>query len=109
MIPWVVALTPGSPLAVDYDHTVTSCEREAQAMVWELARGLYNGCQSEELTTWYSMDMNIKPYELVRFQNVPGVPCPCGTARRAFADTEDFPGTIHVTEISADSQLHYDH
>ncbi len=37
MLPWVVALTPGSPLAVDYDHTVTSCGKEAQAMVWELA------------------------------------------------------------------------
>ena len=53
------------------------------------------------------MDMNIKPYEFVRFENLPGVPCPCGTARRAFADTEDFPGTIHVTEISADARLHY--
>ena len=51
--------------------------------------------------------MNIEPYELVRFADLPGVPCPCGTARRAFAYTEDFPGTIHVTEISADSQLHY--
>ena len=53
------------------------------------------------------MDMKTKPYELVRFDDLPGVPCPCGTARRAFADTEDFPGTIHVTEISADAQLHY--
>ena len=53
------------------------------------------------------MDMKTKPYELVRFDDLPGVPCPCGTARRAFADTEDFPGTIHVTEISADARLHY--
>ncbi len=35
MLPWVVARTPGSPLAVDYDDTVTSGGREAQAMVWE--------------------------------------------------------------------------
>ena len=47
------------------------------------------------------------PYELVEFSNLPGVACPCGTARRAFADITDFPGTIHVTEISADARLHY--
>ena len=41
------------------------------------------------------------------FAEVPGVPCPCGTARRAFADVEDFPGTVHVTEISEDAQTHY--
>ena len=51
--------------------------------------------------------MALKPYELVRFAALPGVPCPCGTARRAFAETEDFPGTIHVTEISADAVVHY--
>jgi len=49
----------------------------------------------------------MKPYELVRFAELPGVPCPCGTARRAFADAADFPGTIHVTEISADAKVHY--
>ena len=48
-----------------------------------------------------------KNYEIVRFADLPGTPCPCGTARRAFADVEDYPGTIHVTEISADAQLHY--
>jgi mannose-6-phosphate isomerase-like protein (cupin superfamily) len=47
------------------------------------------------------------PYELVDFTELPGVPCPCGTARRAFTEVEDFPGTIHVTEIALDNQLHY--
>lgn len=51
--------------------------------------------------------MSLKSYELVRFSSLPGVPCPCGTARRAFEDTADFPGTIHVTEISTDAQIHY--
>ena len=51
--------------------------------------------------------MSTQPYERVRFSTLPGVPCPCGTARRAFEDVEDFPGTIHVTEISADARLHY--
>jgi len=47
------------------------------------------------------------PYELVDFATIPGVPCPCGTARRALADIEDYPGTIHVTEIALDNLLHY--
>jgi len=46
-------------------------------------------------------------YELVDFADLPKVPCPCGQARRAFADVQDFPGTIHVTEISADARVHY--
>lgn len=46
-------------------------------------------------------------YEVVDFAEVAGVPCPCGTARRAFSEVHDFPGTIHVTEIAADARLHY--
>jgi mannose-6-phosphate isomerase-like protein (cupin superfamily) len=48
-----------------------------------------------------------KAYEFVDFKALPGVPCPCGTARRAFSDVADFPGTIHVTEIELDNRLHY--
>lgn len=43
----------------------------------------------------------------VDFATIPGVPCPCGSARRAFADVAEYPGTIHVTDISADAQRHY--
>lgn len=46
-------------------------------------------------------------FELTDFADIPGVRCPCGVARRAFADVEDFPGTVHVTEISEDAQVHY--
>jgi mannose-6-phosphate isomerase-like protein (cupin superfamily) len=46
-------------------------------------------------------------YELADFSQIQGVPCPCGTARRAFADVEDFPGTVHVTEICMSAKLHY--
>jgi mannose-6-phosphate isomerase-like protein (cupin superfamily) len=46
-------------------------------------------------------------FEVVDFADVPPVACPCGAARRAFGDVADFPGTIHVTEISADARLHY--
>ncbi len=44
---------------------------------------------------------------VVDLADLPGVPCPCGIARRAFADVESFPGTIHLTEISEDAALHY--
>ena len=46
-------------------------------------------------------------YRIVDFAEIPGVPCPCGTARRAFYDVDGFPGTVHVTEISEDATLHY--
>lgn len=46
-------------------------------------------------------------FEIVDFSRLTGVPCPCGTARRAFAHTADFPGTIHRTSISTDARAHY--
>ena len=46
-------------------------------------------------------------YELVDFSTLPSVPCPCGSARRAFAEVDDYPGTIHVTEICEEAKLHY--
>jgi mannose-6-phosphate isomerase-like protein (cupin superfamily) len=46
-------------------------------------------------------------YQVVDFSQLPGVPCPCGTARRAFADVPDFPGTLHVTDIAVDARTHY--
>lgn len=47
------------------------------------------------------------PYEIVDFNDLPPIPCPCGTARRAFADREDYPATIHRTEITADAERHF--
>ncbi len=44
---------------------------------------------------------------IVDFETLPGVPCPCGTARRAFADLADYPATIHQTEISTEAKTHY--
>ena len=41
------------------------------------------------------------------FSEIEGVPCPCGFARRAFAGDQEFPGTLHVTEITEDSRKHY--
>lgn len=44
---------------------------------------------------------------MVDFREIPPVECPCGQARRAFAETADVPATIHVTEISVDAKTHY--
>jgi len=44
---------------------------------------------------------------IVDFESIPGVPCPCGTARRAFADLVNYPATIHQTEISTEAKTHY--
>ena len=45
--------------------------------------------------------------KVVDFADIPGVPCPCGTARRAFADVPEFPATVHVTSISENARIHY--
>ena len=52
-------------------------------------------------------DPNSRRYEIVDFAQLPPVACPCGLSRRAWLDTDDFPGTIHVTEIQQDARLHY--
>lgn len=46
-------------------------------------------------------------YRVIDFAGIPGVPCPCGTARRAFYDVPDYPATVHVTTISEDAAVHY--
>jgi mannose-6-phosphate isomerase-like protein (cupin superfamily) len=46
-------------------------------------------------------------FELADLTEIPPVDCPCGSARRAFADLADYPATIHRTEISADARVHY--
>jgi mannose-6-phosphate isomerase-like protein (cupin superfamily) len=53
------------------------------------------------------MTPSAKRYRVVDFDQIPGVPCPCGTARRAFVDAADFPGTIHRTEITTEAKPHY--
>ncbi len=47
------------------------------------------------------------PYRVADFSKIEGVPCPCGTARRAFHGVAEFPGTLHVTEISENAKKHY--
>jgi hypothetical protein len=45
--------------------------------------------------------MYLMSWRMVDFRQLPGVPCPCGTARRAFADGAEFPGTVaHFSGIA---------
>lgn len=46
-------------------------------------------------------------FESVDFNELEGVACPCGVARRAFTQVADFPGTVHVTEIHETARRHY--
>ena len=54
-----------------------------------------------------ALPQSIPNVEIVDFTDIEPVDCPCGLARRAFADVDDFPATMHVTEISTDAKLHY--
>ena len=54
-----------------------------------------------------SLPQSVRGVEIVDFADIPPTPCPCGLARRAFGDVEDYPGTLHVTEISQEARLHY--
>ena len=46
-------------------------------------------------------------WQLVDLTALPGTACPCGVARRGFADVVDYPATLHLTEISAEARTHF--
>lgn len=48
-----------------------------------------------------------RSWRVADFSEIAPVDCPCGVSRRAFADVATSPGTIHLTEITEDAQLHY--
>ncbi len=48
-----------------------------------------------------------KRYSLVQLADIAPTPCPCGQARRAFTDEPEQTASLHITEIKADSQVHY--
>ena len=64
------------------------------SFMWQGQRGIYT--------------LKNRPgYEIRDFTKIPEVACPCGTAKRALESVVDFPGTIHVTNISREARLHY--
>ncbi|MSU63334.1 MAG: cupin domain-containing protein [Pedosphaera sp.] len=45
---------------------------------------------------------------VAQLDEIPAQSCPCGTTRRAFADTgSGAPASVHRVEISADARSHY--
>ena len=46
-------------------------------------------------------------YEIVDYVSLPGIACPCGTARRGLMDVDSVPYSLHVTQIEATAKTHY--
>ena len=49
----------------------------------------------------------VKRFAISRLADLQPIVCPCGQARRAFADESDGVASMHLVEISADSRAHY--
>jgi len=49
----------------------------------------------------------MKNYLVCQLDEIPGVECPCGTSRRAFATPENRVATMHLVEIKQDARIHY--
>ena len=48
-----------------------------------------------------------KRYRVAQLDEVPGVDCPCGVARRAFDEPDNTVATVHLTDIHEDAETHY--
>lgn len=62
--------------------------------------------QSVKFVVW-SKSMLPQSFEMIDFSELPGTPCPCGTARRGLMDVESVPYSLHLTEISVNAKTHY--
>lgn len=47
------------------------------------------------------------PFEFANLPEIAPFPCPCGQSRRAFRRPDNTVLSLHMVEISADSQTHY--
>jgi mannose-6-phosphate isomerase-like protein (cupin superfamily) len=48
-----------------------------------------------------------KRIAVAQLDSLEQVPCPCGHSRRAFKESWNDLATVHLTDISVDSRLHY--
>jgi mannose-6-phosphate isomerase-like protein (cupin superfamily) len=48
-----------------------------------------------------------KLYSVIRFDSIDPVACPCGAARRAFAEGSGGAVSLHLVEIREDARTHY--
>ncbi len=44
---------------------------------------------------------------IIQLDQLDAVPCPCGVARRAFANCPELPATVHLTDITQAARVHY--
>jgi|GEM_PF-918983 len=51
--------------------------------------------------------MSTPRFSVAQLDEIPPVPCPCGQARRAFKEPWNTLASVHLTDISVDSKLHY--
>jgi len=49
----------------------------------------------------------MKKHHVAQLDEIPPVPCPCGLARRAFAEVRDAPASVHLVDIRADAERHF--
>jgi len=49
----------------------------------------------------------MKNYLIAQLDAIPPLSCPCGLTRRAFVLPENSTATLHLVDISRDSQVHY--
>ncbi len=45
--------------------------------------------------------------DVVRYADLTGIPCPCGSAKRGFMESPGVPFSLHITSISETARLHY--
>jgi len=46
-------------------------------------------------------------FTVAQMDQLPGVPCPCGSSARAFLTGDNSAATIHLVTISKDARTHY--
>src|SRR3954465_5696842 len=71
-----------------------------------MPRGWRSGC-SRETPSKCDAPNGTPPMPLIALPQLDPVRCPCGWARRAFADLPDAPASLHRVEIEADARAHY--
>jgi len=49
----------------------------------------------------------VTKYQMVSFNGIEPVACPCGFSRRAFVDLPDAPASVHVVRIEQNARVHY--
>ena len=59
------------------------------------------------MTAIRSTMIQTQNYEVAQLDCLVPVRCPCGWSRRAFVEAAESKGSVHLTEILADSRTHY--